>query len=173
MGVSVRKIGRIMKKLREDGIITRIGSDWEGLLEDRSIGLSCSPVRGGWKIKDGKYRSGCACLLRCGPLFISASNEPDLHAFDEVPCLHEHLATACPALSGNAARVKYPTALQRRKLDTPLLAVGYLIYAQVSAQVRRRPFRSVIFGMITGDRSCYCRYMEYLLRKIRRYPCNM
>ncbi len=27
MGVSVRKIGRIMKKLREDGIITRIGSE--------------------------------------------------------------------------------------------------------------------------------------------------
>lgn len=30
MGVSVRKIGRIMKKLREDGSITRIGSDRKG-----------------------------------------------------------------------------------------------------------------------------------------------
>lgn len=30
MGVSVRKIGRIMKKLRENGIITRIGSDRKG-----------------------------------------------------------------------------------------------------------------------------------------------
>ena len=27
----------------------------------------------------------------------------------------------------NAARVKYPAALQRCKLDTPLLAAGYLI----------------------------------------------
>ncbi len=27
----------------------------------------------------------------------------------------------------NAARVKYPAALQRCKIDTPLLAAGYLI----------------------------------------------
>ena len=30
MGVSVRKIGRIMKKLRDDGIIIRVGSDRKG-----------------------------------------------------------------------------------------------------------------------------------------------
>ena len=51
--------------------------------------------------------------------FISAGNEPALHAFGEVPCLHEHLA--------DAARVKYPAALQRCKFDTPLLAAGSLI----------------------------------------------
>ncbi len=42
-----------------------------------------------------------------------------LRAMSQVPCLHEHLA--------NAARVKDPTALQRCKLDTPLLAAGSLI----------------------------------------------
>lgn len=34
----------------------------------------------------------------------------------QVPCLHEHLA--------DAARVAYPAALQRSKLDAPLLASG-------------------------------------------------
>ena len=40
----------------------------------------------------------------------------------QVPCLHEHLA--------NAARVKYPAALQRCKFDALLLAVGYLAFSQ-------------------------------------------
>ena len=37
-------------------------------------------------------------------------------AMSQVPCLHEHLA--------NAARVKYPAALLRIKLDTPSACCG-------------------------------------------------
>ena len=53
---------------------------------------------------------------------INIPNEPFLfpRAMSQVPCLHEHLT--------NAARVKYPAALQRCKLDTPLLAAGSLIW---------------------------------------------
>ncbi len=39
----------------------------------------------------------------------------------QVPCLHGRLA--------NAARVTYPPALQRCKLDVPLLAAGLLTTA--------------------------------------------
>ena len=38
----------------------------------------------------------------------------------QVPCLHEHLA--------NAARVKYPAALLRIKLDTPSACCGVFEY---------------------------------------------
>jgi len=44
----------------------------------------------------------------------------------------------------NAARVKYPAALQRSKLDTPLLAAGFLI------RKRRAARRTAAQGGIKG-----------------------
>ena len=83
-------------------------------------------------------------------------------AMSQVPCLHEHLE--------NVARVKYPAVLQRCRLDTPLLAAGYLIELKIS-----RNIDNLEEDAAKAVRQIYeKKYMEELRQEgIRRSPASL
>ena len=73
----------------------------------------------------------------------------------------------------NAARVKYPAALQRCKLDTPLLAAGYLIPAdneptQAAACGGIKKLRHLPYALAGAGGEDEARTKEYMEAKVKR-----